>query len=308
VKRIRPKSLEPFNFEHANMSSELWFAEGFTQYYGDLLVLRAGVGKDSDYVASSVAGLINTKVNTVGARLYSPVDASRMAVFVDAGVAVDKTNYPNIYTSYYPYGGAIALALDLELRMHYHKTLDDLMQAAWKKFGKPEIPYTVSGLQDVLAAVTGDRQFAETYFSRYIYGHEPIDYAPLLAQAGYTMQKTAGGKAWIGNARYTEKDGLIIAGNTVRSTPLYEAGLDVDDKIESIDNHSIKTAADLTGLLDAHRPGESLSIGYQHHGEEKTGTILLAENPALSVITYERAGLPVTPETLQFRKSWLGPH
>ena len=308
VKRIRPKSLEPFNFEHANMSSELWFAEGFTQYYGDLLVLRSGIGKDSDYVKTTVTGLINTKVNTPGARLYSPVAASQMAVFVDAGVSVDKTNYPNIYSSYYPYGGAIALALDLELRAHYHKTLDDLMQAAWKKFGKPEIPYTVPGLQDVLAAVTGDRQFAESYFAKYIYGHEPIDYGPLLAQAGYTLQKTAGGKAWIGYARYTEKDGLIITGNTVRSTPLYDAGLDIDDKIESIDNHTIKSASDLAGLLDGHRPGESLSISYQHHGEEKTASILLGENPALSVITYEQAGLPLTPAILQFRKDWLGGH
>ena len=36
VERIRPKSLEPFNFEQANMSGELWLAEGFTQYYGSL--------------------------------------------------------------------------------------------------------------------------------------------------------------------------------------------------------------------------------------------------------------------------------
>ena len=34
VERIRPKSLEPFNFEDANMSGELWLAEGFTNYYG----------------------------------------------------------------------------------------------------------------------------------------------------------------------------------------------------------------------------------------------------------------------------------
>ena len=136
VKRIRPKTLEPFNFEKSDMSHELWFAEGFTQYYGELLVLRSGVGKDTDYVTGPAAGLINVKMNTPGARLYSPVDASRMAVFVDAGVSVDKTNYPNIFASYYPYGGAIALALDLELREQYQKTLDDLMKAALEKIRK----------------------------------------------------------------------------------------------------------------------------------------------------------------------------
>jgi predicted metalloprotease with PDZ domain len=306
VKRIRPKTLEPFNFEKSDMSHELWFAEGFTQYYGDLLVLRSGVGKDTEYVKTTLTGLINVKMNTPGARLYSPVDASRMAVFVDAGVSVDKTNYPNIYSSYYPYGGSIALALDLELRTHYQKTLDDYMQAAWKKFGKPEVPYTVSGLEDVLAAVTGDKKFAAAYFEKYIYGHEAIDYGSLLSAAGFLLKKTAEGKAWIGNARYTEKDGLSIASNTLRATPLYDAGLDVDDKIESIDNQPVKTAADLGKILDARSPGATVSIHYLHHTAEKTAMILLQENPAMSVVTYEKAGLPVTPAMMQFRKSWLG--
>lgn len=306
VKRIRPKTLEPFNFEKSDMSSELWFAEGFTQYYGDLLVLRAGFGKDSSYVMRTLAGLINTKVNTPGAKYYSPVEDSRMAVFVDAGVAVDKTNYPNMYTSYYPYGGAIAAALDLELRTRYQKTLDDVMQAAWKKFGKPEIPYTVAGLEDVLAGVTNDKKFAADFFGKYIYGHEPIDYAPLLTPAGFVLRKAAPDKAWIGNARYTEREGLVIGNNTVRGTPLYDAGLDVDDKIETLDNQPVRSQSDLSKLLDEHHPGDKLSIGYKHREQARTSTIVLGENPALAIVTFEKAGMPVTPAIQQFRTSWLG--
>jgi predicted metalloprotease with PDZ domain len=306
VKRIRPKTLEPFNFEKSDMSHELWFAEGFTQYYGGLLVLRSGSGRDTDYVKKTVAGLINTKVNTPGARLYSPVQASEEAVFTDAGVSVDKTNYPNVFTSYYPYGGSIALALDLQLRSQYHKTLDDLMEAAWKKFGKPEIPYTVPGLQEVLAGVTGDKKFAETFFQKYVYGHEPIDFTTLLAPAGFLLKKTEEGRAWIGASRFTEKEGLILEVNTLRGTPLYDAGLDVDDKILAIDNQDVRTLADLTAVLGRQRPGATVAIRYLHHTDEHTGTIVLGENPALSVVTYEKAGLPVTPGIIQFRKSWLG--
>jgi predicted metalloprotease with PDZ domain len=306
VKRIRPKSLEPFNFEKSDMSDELWFAEGFTQYYGELLVLRAGFGSEDDYAANQLGDLINTKMNRPGARAHSPVEASRMAVFTDAGVSIDRTNYPNIYASYYPYGGAIALALDLELRSKYNKTLDDLMQAAWKKFGKPEIPYTVPGLQDVLAAVTGDKKFAEDFFRSYIYGHEPIDYNALLAPAGYTLKKTAEGKAWLGTARYMEKDGLIIASNTLIGTPLYEAGLDIDDKIESLDGQPIHTQTEMNAILAGHRPGDKLTIGYRHQEEEKTTSITLGESPFVTVISFEKAGLPVTPSILAFRKSWLG--
>ena len=306
VKRIRPRTLEPFNFEKSDMSYELWFAEGFTQYYGGLLVLRSGVGVDTDYVKRTVAGLIRTKTETPGARLYSPVQASEMAVFTDAGVAVDKTNYPNIFSSYYPYGGAIALALDLQLRAQYGKTLDDLMQGAWKKFGKPEIPYTVPGLQDVLASVTGDKKFAETFFEKYIYGHEPIDYNTLLAPAGFLLKRSAPGKGWVGMTRYTEKEGLIIEGNTLRGTPLYEAGLDVDDKILSIDNQDTRTGSDLNTVLDRLHPGATVNVRYLHRMEEKTAKMTVKEDPSEAVVTFESAGMPVTPAIVQFRKSWLG--
>jgi predicted metalloprotease with PDZ domain len=307
VKRIRPRTLEPFNYEKSNMSHELWFAEGFTQYYGPLLVLRSGIGKDTDFVKQSAAGLINLKMNTPGAQLYSPVQNSEMAVFTDAGVAVDKTNFPNIFSSYYPYGGAIALALDLELRSKYNKTLDDMMQAAWKKFGKPEIPYTVAGLQDVLATVTGDKKYAATFFEQYIYGHAAIDYDGLLAPAGFLLKKAEEGRAWIGNTRgFSEREGLLIEGNTLRGTPVYAAGLDTEDKILGLDNQDIRTLTDLNTVLGRSKPGVTMEIRYLHRGEEKKSTITLGENPALSVVTFEQVGRPVTPQISQFRKSWLG--
>ena len=306
VKRIRPRTLEPFNFEKSNMSGELWFAEGFTQYYGNLLIVRAGIGKDTDFVKRTVAQLIEVKTNTPGARLYSPVEASEMAVFTDAGIAVDKTNFPNIFTSYYPYGASIALALDLELRGKYNKTLDELMRAAWKKFGKPEVPYTLSGLQDVLASVTGDRKFAQEYFERYIYGHEPIDYNPLLAPAGFRVRKADPGKAWIGTPQMTEREGLLIERNTLRGTPLYTAGLDIDDKIISIDNQDIRTFSDLAAVLDRLHPGNPVSIKYLHRNEDHTVQITPQENPGLFVESFETAGLPVTTGITQFRQSWLG--
>ncbi|MES1160082.1 MAG: PDZ domain-containing protein, partial [Bacteroidota bacterium] len=306
VKRIRPRSLEPFNFEKSDMSSELWFAEGFTQYYGSLLVLRSGIGTDTEYVGSTLANLINTRMNRPGARLYSPVNASQMAVFVDAGVSVDKTNYPNIYTSYYPYGGAIALALDLELRQRFHRTLDDVMTAAWKKFGKPEIPYTMSGLEEVLADVTSDKQFAKEYFQKYIYGHQGADYKTLLAPAGFLLRYASEGRAFIGNPSYDEGQGLTITSNTLRGTPLYEAGLDIDDKITALDDHPVRSLADLNRILGSHHPGMRVYIRYIHRQLEKTAGMVLQQDPQLEIVTYEKAGLPVTSDMLQFRKSWLG--
>lgn len=305
VKRIRPKSLEPFNFEKSDMSDELWFAEGFTQYYGELAVLRAGFDDQTSYMRT-LAGYINTKQNTAGARNYSPIDASRHAVFVDAGVSIDKTNFANMFTSYYPYGASIAMALDLMLREQYHKTLDDLMQEAWKRFGKPEVPYNVEGLQEALAATTGDRSFAESFFKKYIYGHESLDYAPLLSKAGFQVSNPGAGKSWIGDPRFTENDGLVISSNTIKATPLYEAGLDIDDKILKLGEVSVHTQSQLKEALAAQKPGYRVPIVFLHHGVEKTSIIGISENPSFSVTTNESAGLPVSEEMLQFRKAWLG--
>ncbi|MBE7179450.1 MAG: M61 family metallopeptidase [Mucilaginibacter polytrichastri] len=136
VERIRPKSLEPFNFSHANMSSELWFAEGFTQYYGPLLLVRSGYYTLERY-ERELSTLLNQALNTPGAAKFSPAQMSRYAVFADAGVAVDQTNQANIFTSYYTYGAATALALDLRLREDFGLTLDELMREMWRTHGKP---------------------------------------------------------------------------------------------------------------------------------------------------------------------------
>jgi predicted metalloprotease with PDZ domain len=96
VERIRPKSLEPFNFEHANMSSELWFAEGFTQYYGEMLLVRTGLIRLM-IIPVRLAGWLTRYWHHPAPAKYSPTQMSRYAVFTDAGVAVDATNYGNIF-------------------------------------------------------------------------------------------------------------------------------------------------------------------------------------------------------------------
>lgn len=306
VERIRPKTLEPFNFEKSNMSNELWCAEGFTQYYGDLLMTRSKFQTVDEYLPS-LAGLINTKENTAGAKRFSPAEVSRHAVFVDAGVAIDKSNYVNMYTSYYPYGGAIALALDLELRTRYKGlTLDSYMIALWKKFGHPEKAYTIPGLENALAELTGDKQFATRFFSQYITGHESFNYGPLVEKAGLVLKRANEQKAWMGSVQYREGNNLTIASNTVIGTPLYNAGLDVDDQFISLDGKPVKKQSELEAILKEHKPGDKIAVEYQHRGNNKTTTITLAGNPQYSLVTFEQEGKTPTADMLAFRNSWFG--
>ncbi len=304
VERIRPKTLEPFNFEKSNMSDELWFAEGFTQYYGELLLARTGLSKEKDYLAT-LAGLINVKLNSPGGKFYSPVQASNHAVFVDAAVSIDKNNYTNMFASYYPYGAAIALALDLELQTSYHKTIDSYMQAMWKRFGKTEIPYTLITMQETLASVT-DASFAAGFFSKYITGHAAIDYAGLLAKAGYELIKANEGKPAIGiNTRVNEQGKFIIVSNTTKGTAAYEAGLDVNDELVMLDEISVKNATNLTNFLQAKKPGDAVVVTYKHRDIERHTTLILKEQLTPAIVSFEQIGKPVTDDMKKIRLTWF---
>ncbi len=304
VERIRPKTLEPFNFEKSNMSHELWCAEGFTQYYGSLLLARAGFTNDKTYLGT-IGFLVNTKQNTPGAKFYSPVQASNHAVFVDASVSIDFNNYGNMFTSYYTYGAAIALALDLELQTRYHKTIDVFMQAMWKRFGKTEVPYTLSTMQETLASVS-DAAFAAQFFSKYILGHEPIDYASLLGKAGYEIKNMTEGKPSFGIApRTTELSRLVIGSNTIKGSAAYEAGLDINDEILKLDETPVKNSGDLTSFLSGKKPGDVVMVSYKHRNTEKLAKLILKEQVSLAIIPFEQSGKELTEEMKSIRASWF---
>lgn len=304
VERIRPKTLEPFHFEKSNMSHELWFAEGFTQYYGDLLLARAGLVSESQYL-NTLAGLIDTKLNTPGAMEYSPVQASNHAVYVDAAVSIDRNNYANMFTSYYPYGAAIALALDLELQTRYHITLDSYMQAMWKRFGKTEQPYTLTTMQEALAGIT-DAAFAEAFFSKYIRGHETIDYAGLMAKAGYDLKKAKEGKAYLGASTNLNNRGkLVIAAATTKGTPAYLSGLDLNDELVAINDNPVKSQNDLNELLQNKKPGDAMVITYLHRNIEKKTNLVLQEQPARILVPFEKSNKTLTAESNLIRSSWF---
>ena len=303
VERIRPKSLEPFNFEKSNMSEALWLAEGFTQYYGSLLMKRAGLMPEQDF-NMQMSSLINAKENTPGAMYYTPVENSQRAVFVDAGVSVDKTNYSNMFTSYYYYGGALALALDLQLRKQFGKSLDGFMQQLWKTFGKLEKPYSLPGVQQVLALYTTP-VFASAFFKQHIYGHQPINYNELLQSAGMELKKMYEGKAWIGNVQFASETHLKIITPTIRNTPLYKAGVDIEDELLQLGDIKLTQPKELEAELAKHKPGETIKLIYKHRGMIIERNITLEENPFVTIITIESSGNKIAEAQKEFKRNWL---
>ena len=316
VERIRPASLEPFDFTEANMSGELWLAEGFTQYYGPLAIRRAAITDDAAW-ARTVGGTANAVINGAGRRYRSPVEMSHQAPFVDAATSIDPTNVANTFISYYTWGAGVALAMDLELRQRAGKTLDDYMRALWTEFGKPQqghAPvkgYTVADARRVLGAVSGDAAWAGQFFDRYVTGREAPDYARLLAAAGIALRPARPDAAWLGDVQWRTGSGdtegqVLLASPAIVGTPLYESGMEAGDRLVSIDGRDVRTGQDVTTALAARKPGDAVPVVYESRGTTQRATITLAASPRLEGVLFEQAGRPVTDEIRRFRESWLG--
>jgi len=316
VERIRPKSLEPFNFEDANVSGELWLAEGFTSYYGPLVLRRAGLTSVADY-ARSIGGTINAVVLSPGRHVRTAEEMSRFAPFVDAAAAIDRTNFDNTFISYYTWGAAIGLGLDLTLRDRSdgRVTLDHFMRALWQEFGKSgervpgyvERPYTMADLKSVLARVAGDEAFARDFFARYIQGHDVVDYARLLAWAGLLVRPRRPGAPYIGDLDLQPAgDGLHVASLVPFDSPAYDAGLERDDIIVSLGGIRMTDGQDVESALRGRRPGEVVPVVFRRRGVETTGSVRLVEDPRVDVIPVEESGRTPSDAQRRFREEWLG--
>lgn len=307
VERIRPRSLEPFDFERANMSGELWLAEGFTSYYEGLILTRAGISDLARY-ARDLGQTLNGVALPPGRRVHSPVEMSQLAPFVDAATAVDPTNQVNTFISYYTWGAAIGLGLDLTLRTRFATDLDAFMRLLWQRFGGTGVPYTLADVERALADVSRDSTFAADFFTRYIRGRELVDYEALLASAGLLLRPVAPERAFLGlvNLEYGPA-GATIASATRIGSPLYAAGLDRGDVIATIGGMELRGDADWQAIKAAHQPGDVVEVVYVSRGHRRTAPLTIAADPRLEVVLYEAAGRELTESMRRFRAAWLDP-
>jgi predicted metalloprotease with PDZ domain len=316
MERLRSSGIEPFNFEDADMSDDLWLGEGFTNYFDGLIQHRAGI-TNLDAFTGELAGVINQVALSPGRIFRSAVDMSRLAPFVDAAVSVDRTAWPNLFISYYTYGQAIGLGLDLSLRDRSNGkiTADDYMRALWARFGRPgqkepgkvNTPYSIDGLKEVLASVSGDRNFANNFFAKYVEGRELVDYTRLLERAGLVMRKRAPGRPFAGQVQLQAGGSALRVGNLVPwDSPLYQAGVAQDDQLVSLDGTALASTAAYDEALGRHKPGDRVPLRFvRRSGETVTATLVLEEDPRVEIIPIEKIGGMLNDDQQRFRSSWL---
>ncbi len=302
VERIRPKALEPFDFTEANMSGELWFAEGFTSYYTNLILCRAEIITPEQYI-EGLDGTFNYVWNSPARQFFNPIEMSYQAPFVDAATAVDPVNRENTFISYYSYGSVLGLALDLSLRQN-KLNLDDYMKLVWQTYGKNEKPYTVKDLHETLKKYAGS-EFGDMFFNQYIYNSEMPDYKMLLASVGVNLIQNAT-TPYFGASVYANNDGSVtIRRNTYIGSPAYKAGLDRGHVITAINDITLSAVNSFDAAVAKYKVGDKLKVTYIAYGETRTTQVALISSPIYKTQMAEKEGVKVDKKTLERRNDWL---
>ncbi|HNU58630.1 MAG TPA: PDZ domain-containing protein [Aquaticitalea sp.] len=296
VERIRPKSMEPFHFLRANMSGELWFAEGFTSYYDDLSMVRAGIITKEEYL-DQLVGTFNYVWTSPARQFFNPIEMSYQAPFVDAARSVDEVNRENTFISYYSYGTVLGLALDLSLRER-GLNLDGFMKLMWHDFGKAEKFYTNDDLNQTLNRYAG-KEFGDHFFNSYIFKSDMPDYSRLFKQMGVVL-KTNERIDFGANVRSQK-----LISNPKIGSPAYESNFQKGDKIIAVDDIEFSGNVSINSVLGTFKVGETIKIIFERFGNQREAMVKIKPSNSYDIKLMAPTSKEFTKKVKQKQMDWL---
>jgi predicted metalloprotease with PDZ domain len=222
VKRLRPAEFKRYDYDRENYTELLWFFEGFTSYYDDLFLRRAGLINDTTYL-HLITKTFNQVAQTPGQQVQSVAQAS-----FDAWVKFYRVqeNTPNATVSYYTKGALLALCLDLRLRNEGKTTLDDVMREIWQRCdGGPLREVDVARALKRL----GGRSF-DSELLHWVHGTADLPTLDLLAMHGAKITKDKAPLAQQLGLRVSESAEGITLKTVLRGGAAEAAGMAAGDE------------------------------------------------------------------------------
>ncbi|MBY4594610.1 M61 family metallopeptidase [Ottowia caeni] len=222
VKRLRPAEFARYDYSRENYTQLLWFFEGFTSYYDDLLLRRAGLIDDTAYF-KLLTKTVNQVQQAPGRHVQSVAEAS-----FDAWVKYYRPdeNTPNSTISYYTKGALVAMCFDLTLRTEGRTTLDEVMRTLWRRCKAG--PMSEEDFGAVLAELGGrpfDREIAE-----WVHGTGELPLKNLLQSQGVTLLDEPSQLAQTLGVRVSEQDGNVTIKVVLAGSAAATAGFSAGDE------------------------------------------------------------------------------
>jgi predicted metalloprotease with PDZ domain len=275
VKRIKPAAFAPYNLQVENYSPLLWLFEGFTSYYDDLMLVRAGVIAEPAYfklLGKTIGSVLRGSGRTKQSVADSSFDAWGKYYRQDE-------NAPNAIISYYTKGSLIGLALDLSIRAKTggKKSLDDIMRTLWQRYGRDFYNdagrgVTPAEVEAIFDEISGGR--FKPFFDKYIRGTEDLPLAKMLAPFGikYSDERKSSKPSLDANLG---KDGSDCKLSVVHENgAAHQAGLSAGDILVAIDGLRVNSA-NLETLLSRYGVGSTVEVHAFRRDELMTFTMTL---------------------------------
>lgn len=263
VKRIRPVALGPFDYDRENYTTMLWVSEGFTSYYQDLLVRRAGLMTREQYF-DTLTRNISAYENSPGHLFQSAAESSMDTWFRGEDAA-------NTTISYYNKGPAIGAMLDYKIRAETknRKSLDDVMRTLYQEFFvEKKRGFTDAEFREVCERTAGVP--LGEIFDVYVATTKEVDYAKYFALAGLNIDtelrsQTAGTYlgAVTGNGGRGGRGGAPVNSNVISrveyDSPAERSGLSAQDEILAIDGAALGNR-NPDEVLKTRKPGDRIKV------------------------------------------------
>ena len=255
VKRMRPIELGPFDYENENYVKTLWVAEGFTDYYSEIIPKRAAISTRDEFF-DDLSNSIE-QVQTTPGRLVSPVSMSSYDTWIKQ-YRPDE-NIANVSINYYSKGAVIAFLLDARIRKSSNgtRTLDDGMRWMLQRYSG-EKGYTPEQFYQVMSEAAGTD--LKGWFAKTAESTDELEYTEALEYFGLRFRPVdmRNARPTIGAGTRNDAGRLVIT-SVRRGTPAIAAGLNVDDEILAIDDVRVR-ADGLAGRMDQYKPGDKVSV------------------------------------------------
>jgi len=278
VKRLRPAELGPFDYENEVYTENLWVAEGFTSYYGPLMLCRAGLSSQEAFLRA-ISGSISQMQTTPG-RLVQPLASASFDAWIKHYRPNENT--PNTAISYYTKGEVVAFLLDARIRRATGgaRSLDDVMRLAYARYSGAR-GYTSDDFKRAAAEVAGI-DLGE-WFHRAVETTEELDYAEALDWFGLRFRADSARGREPQSRFYTglttrSDAGRLVVSAVRRGSPAHDAGINVEDEILALNDFRVRPEQ-WPLRLDAYKPGDTVSVLVARRDQLRKIALRLAEEP-----------------------------
>jgi predicted metalloprotease with PDZ domain len=296
VKRFRPIELGPFDYDKENYTSLLWVMEGFTSYYDELIMRRAGFMSQEEFV-SKMQNTINYVEGSVGSRVQSVAHSS-----FDAWIKAYRPNEnsSNTTMTYYSRGQIIAAIFDVLIVDKYKgkKCLDDFMRFVYIKYAK-ELNRGISDKEFKMELEKFLEMDLTTFYAKYIDGTEIIPYGEYFSKVGIDVTYTGTKRPSFG-ASVKQEGGNVIVKSVRSGSSAEKAGISVNDEIIACNGFRVDQGS-LEGTMNALKENEQVELLINRDD------ILFSTN--VKIFTYEKPQFSFTTtkneEKKALRNYWL---